>query len=57
MSDYQQAQQQLTEMIGYLRTHQSTDCAAADVAVVALGEDYNWSGESACLTDICLRAL
>ena len=29
---------------------------AADVAVVALGEDYNWSGESACLTDIRLRA-
>ena len=30
MSDYQQAQQQLTEMIDYLRTHQSTDCAAAE---------------------------
>ena len=30
MSDYQQAQQQLTEMIDYLRTHQSTDCSAAE---------------------------
>ena len=30
MSDYQQAQQQLTELIDYLRTHQSTDCAAAE---------------------------
>ena len=30
MSDYQQAQQQLTKMIDYLRTHQSTDCAAAE---------------------------
>lgn len=29
MSDYQTAQRQLAEMIEYLRTHQSADCAAA----------------------------
>jgi len=30
MSDYQTAQRQLAEMIEYLRTHQSADCAAAE---------------------------
>lgn len=30
MSDYQQAQRQLAEMIDYLRTHQSTDCEVAE---------------------------
>ncbi len=28
----------------------------SDVVLVALGEDFNWSGEAACLTDIRLHA-
>ena len=28
---------------------------AADMVLVALGEDFNWSGEAACLTDIRLK--
>lgn len=29
---------------------------SADMVLVALGEDFNWSGEAACLTDIRLHA-
>ena len=60
---YQESSVQFSYAQGCSLTENSTQSIAqavavaknSDVVLVALGEDFNWSGEAACLTDIRLH--